>query len=246
MKMGIHIVSWVNDAEWLDYCLRSIKRFCSGYHRVQVSSYTPEALMGICAKHGVEMCSMIQNPSRGDRYMGYLLQQVQKLYADRNLPDCDHVLFVDSDCIFTAHNSPESWLLCGKPILMIQPYSALAVDDPCRKWQAITEKALGFPCVYETMRRHPFCFPADVVRATRNHIEDLHQKMIGQYVTDQENNDFSEFNAIGSYAMRFYSQRFALVEMTNSLPVINLFAKVFTSWKGLTPEIRTEIDGFLK
>src|SRR6185312_6600956 len=72
----IFIRTYPNDYEWLNYCLDSIRKYCSGFRKVWVVS--PEAPSN-AAFHIPNGEWKVMNDESED---GYLAQQITKLYAD--------------------------------------------------------------------------------------------------------------------------------------------------------------------
>ena len=93
---GILIRTYYRDADWLRYCLRSVKRYCEGFSDVVVScAPSSQAVISVvCAEEGVAPPKL--SPEFASDYLG---QQITKLYADRFV-DAEHVMHVDADCVF--------------------------------------------------------------------------------------------------------------------------------------------------
>jgi hypothetical protein len=236
-RMAIFIRTFKNDAQWLVYCLRSIKKFCTGYSEVVLA----------CPKEDMAVIQQVVAPYRhrvvpveNDPAKGYLEQQVTKLCADQ-FTDAEYILMTDSDCLFIVPNTPLSWFTNGRIVHLITPWAALE-GGGAMVWRKPTEAALGYPCEYETMRRHPFVFPRSVIANCRKWIENRHRKPIREYVLST--GGFSEFNSLASYAMSREPQWFTFVNTTNN-PLPPEIVKQFWSWGGITPEVKHRMDAIL-
>lgn len=254
MKTHIFIKTYPKDFVWLEWCLKSIQKFCSGFTGVSI----------VCDREGdgsfpVGVVSGMQDVQifyvdRPRSCEGYLFQQAVKLKA---LDYCPHgteaVLYVDSDVIFFEKTTPESFLSDdGRVVLLKESYSSL-LQHPENKgvaaWQRSTHVAVGIRPVSEYMRRMPLLFSAH----TLVHIGSRYGHWVPSIVTGKWK-EFSEFNAIGFVAelnevsvarsgsgVLLYDIRD--VEQGGSLP---LCAKQYWSWGGLQEQHLAEIKGFLE
>ncbi len=242
MKTVIFIKSYRKDFPWLAYCLRSIKKFCSGYEGVVLC--VPHGDRAAVPFGGVDDMIVIETADKQQKD-GYLYQQVVKICADLFCPGMTHILYVDSDNCFNTSNTPESWLKDGKPIIWYTPYSALVVDGKAQTpWQPITEKALGMKIEFECMRRFPIMSTPEALRGLREHIEKVHHMPFADYVLSQPRGQFSEFNALGAYCMAKMSDKFTFINTLEYLPKALL--NQHWSWGGLTDKIKAELEAILK
>lgn len=233
---GIFIRTYRNDAQWLTWAMKSIRRFAKDYDGVTL--VFPQEDRDVIEKAVIGFrCHMIMTDNDGGK--GYLGQQVSKLSADKYI-ESDYILFFDSDCFMLKPNAPADWFSGGKIVHLITPWDH--VGD-ARMWKAPTEKALGFEARYETMRRLPLLFPRWIVRHCREHIERVHAKPIRQYILEQP--AFSEFNALGTYAMVMEPQQFKFLDTTQN-PLPDMIAIQRWSYGGLTDDIKKQMEEALK
>lgn len=237
MKVDIFIRTYRHDANWLRYLIRSIVKFCSGYNSVVV----------VCPKSDWDVIQPVTNAypvklitTDDDLGSGYLEQQYSKMTADL-FCDGDYIAFVDSDCIFVKPNTPEVWFENGKVKYLITPYSALGTSVP---WQQFTQKALGFECPFETMRRHPCVFPREVIAGCRTYLMMLHHKPLRTYILEQGGNSFSEFNVMGSYALAVEPEKFHFLDTTSN-PLPEKVLEQRWSYGGLTKQIMDDNERIL-
>lgn len=237
MTTSIFIRSYAGDFEWLKYALRSIQKFCSGFGQTVI--VIPEEDEAALKAFGLTREIVYAVPQIGKD--GYLVQQVDKLNADRYCSS-DLILYFDSDCVFTEPATPESFMRDGKPEMLITPYSTLPPDFP---WRKVTERALGFPCEFETMRRIPLIFPADLLHSIRGYFESHHGKTLANYIMTRPYREFSEFNVMGAWSLKFAPDRIRWLDTTKEeLP--RKVATQFWSWGGITPEVRVQLEEAVK
>lgn len=239
MNAGIFIKSYKGDAPWLEYCLKSIKKFCKSYGQVLVASEDKE-IGQIADYHGAIFRPV--NKFTGD---GYIHQQVIKLIADHFFhPSTEYIVYWDSDCMAIREHTPEFWFKDGKPIMMVTPYSSLPAP-PAMPWKSVTEEIMKFECPFETMRRHPMVIPRGLLPEIREYLTTIHRKKWSDYLLSRPYRSCSEFNMIGSYILKFHPEIVTVVN-TDKDPLPPNALKQFWSWGGITPKIKTEIEGILK
>lgn len=241
-KMDMFIRTYRNDISWLSYLLRSIKKFCSDYHEFIVACPISDLhhignLLYVLRLDIPNMRIVVTENDDGNGYMG---QQFDKMNAD-TYSDADYIGYVDSDCIFTTPNTPNTWFVGNKIQYLITPYEVLGNTVP---WKGITEKALKFDCPFETMRRHPCVYPKDVIKHCREYIEKLHGKSLRTYIMEQPTGQFSEFNAMGSYALKMEPENFLFVDTTKN-PLPPEILKQRWSYGGVTSDIAAENEKIL-
>jgi hypothetical protein len=240
MDCGILIRTYAKDEPWLHYCLASIKKYGSGFKRIKVVTQKFEKSMfaPICKRAGVEY-STVEN----DACSGYIAQQITKLEADKHLPDCKHILHIDSDTMFYRLLTPND-LLAGPDDQRIEVYCEKyeVFKGSNMPWQKPTEEAVGKPVLYEFMRRHPFTYPAWIYQKAREHLEERFKVPWDKYVASRQ--VFSEFNFLGAFAHEFHHDAFKWTELDKAnLPKTKV--REFRSWDGITPAVQKELDAIL-
>ena len=233
----IFIRSYRNDLEWLKYCLRSIEKFVTGHAGVVV--VVPEQDGVLFRAAGIE----VQTTPEADPGRGYLNQQVTKIHADEFCPPECWILYVDSDCVFTAPMHVDDFFKDGKPILLHTPY-ALLPKPPAMPWKALTERCLGFECHDETMRRHGAIMSSSELKDFREWFLANRGQTIDAHVGQLKYHDFSEFNVLGMWLWKFrHSSRSWIRTDVDPIPPLHL--KQGYSWNGVTPAIRAEMEKIL-
>jgi FkbM family methyltransferase len=230
----IFIRTYPGDYQWLNYCLRSINKFASGFRKTWIVSPSP----WISSTEVDEIDWRVMNDETED---GYLAQQITKLYADVITDyQSDYILHVDSDVIFTRPVTPQEFLHNGKVVWYYTPYNQ--IETP---WQPITEKFLGQKVEYEFMRRLPIMVPRWLYPRLREACHHLHRQVISDYIKTQPTRAFSEFNALGAYAWTYHRNLIQWVDTTGDHTMPEPVARQFHSWSGLTPEVKQEIEKIL-
>ncbi len=235
MKTSIFIKTWKNDLKWLDYCLKSIKKFGSGFEEVVVvtDSDCLDKTREIAKTARVE--SVVKWPN------GYIHQQWVKLNVDSYV-HTDLVLYVDSDCIFFKEFSPESFMKYDKPILLKTRYTELGSDPVsvvAMKWKQITQGYVRWNVDWEYMRKMPMMFHVDSISSVWNFISyfEIRLRKIDKH-------EFSEFNVIGAYVDRQEPDRYFVTDTHAWCP--ESVAEHFWSWSGITDEERRRIHEHIK
>ncbi len=228
----IFIKTYMGDAGFIGYCLRSIDKFATGFRNVVIlvprGDWRPALPLSRGTLHEVD--------EQGD---GYLWQQVCKLKA-HEYTDADYILYLDSDTIFNQPVTPETYFEGGKPLWLMTPWEK--TETP---WQPIVEKFLGQPVAFEFMRRHPQMVPRWLLDEIGVFCLRVHGMPIEQYVMSRPNRDFSEFNCMGAYAYQFHRDKFLWLntEATRHLPPLTVRQEF--SWGGLNDTIRANFEAIL-
>ena len=225
MTTDIFIRSYAGDFAWLEYCLKSIKKYGNGFSKVHI--VVPANDAGNVPVLGSEVVHLTT-----DRTDGYMAQQLTKLHAD-DFCEAEYVLHVDSDCVFFKDFSPLDFFLEGKPIMLQEKVETI--------WNPITEKHLGWRDEYEYMRRLPIIYPKWIYGKFRAWMKRKHDLGIDDYVVRVNGREFSEFNTLGQWANRIHPEAFTWME-PNDVPK---YCEQFWSWGGITPEIRGKIEMIL-
>jgi hypothetical protein len=192
----IFIKTCKHDRGYLEHCLRSIDKFCSGFRQVKI----------------VE----------GEHPKGYLHQQVIKMHAD-TFTDADLFLITDSDTLFTIPVTPETYLRDGKPIWLHTPWTPemLAHKGTMAWLECMTQFAKGVTPPSEFMRRQPFMIPGYVLEDLRETCLTRHGRTLEDYVMNAAS--FSEFNVIGHHAWMFFHDKFHWIDTSkDELPPVTV------------------------
>lgn len=252
MKYSVFYRSYRGDFEWLKYSLSSLKKFLKDYSEIvivvpkQDYDLIKQELKSWDIPKGIVVYRDL-TWAQDD----YMAQQITKIKSF-NYVSFPYILFVDSDVIFKADTDIQQFVRDGKPCILKTPYTALSETSEqgtdkkgaACVWQAITEKAAGFPVEFEYMRRLPLLYDRNTLSKLCWYFIDKHGMIIEDYVGKVTERAFSEFNLIGAYAENSWRGKYYFLDTTKEeLPVLN--CRQFWSWGGLTPEIKTEIENII-
>lgn len=137
--------------------------------------------------------------------------QAMKCHADILCKNAAYILHIDSDCIFTETVYPSDYFKDGKPMLFKRAYSK---DKEFWVWKSPTEKFLRINCDFETMAMHPAVHHRNTYKDLRNYVEFLHEMPLSEVILQTNAPcSFSEFNAIGSYAITYNPDFYCVIDL---------------------------------
>lgn len=250
-KTEILIVSYEKDYDWLKYCLKSCVKHARGFHGITVVvPIRDEArFRPLCDAYDVRLKLFDEVEGKGRTQ-----QQVVKCCADQYVSDtAEFVLHMDSDCIWNVESTPGNYFVHGKPVYLKRTYASLCdperkVNSDCAQWKSVAEKALGFPIQWYTMCRHPTVFPRSFYPEFRQWIECQHGQPFEEWVMAQHKpfpDGFTEFPTMGAFAHEFFNDKFHWIDC-EKFPDQPDRMKQFWSHGGVTPEIKEQIEGWLR
>ncbi len=250
----------VSDFDWLRWCLRCIRRHCTGFSGIticfpnrdadrfkEISSEHAKAKSGIPLR--IQMYT--ENEDKGMiQHMGMMSA------ADQLVPKATtHVMHVDADYMFKEAVTPGDYIEDGKPVYVVRSWDSLIdktrnVTSDCHQWKGPTDKQLGFDSEVYAMCRFPFVLPISVYPNYRSHIEQAHNLPFMGYMLSGRNSfpqDRMDWTAIGAYCFAKEKDQFKWLDVSggNHLAPKDKI-KGYWSHAGISPEIKQEIEGFLK
>lgn len=237
MICDILIKSYPPDFGFLQYCLRSIQKFATGFRTIHL--IVPDTRKWWDGSYTVNNLHVTELEEYG--VDGYLSQQIFKLHAD-TISDAEFILHIDSDTVFTRPVTPETYFTNRKIDWLFTPYSM--IETP---WKPITEKFLGHPVEFEFMRRAPQMIPRWLYADLREFSVQMQGCTLVQYIMKQPYRAFSEYNALGAFAYYHQRDRFNWIN-TAEIPEndwLPLTVLQKYSHGGLTPEIVAEFESIL-
>ncbi len=217
MSTSIFIVTYAKDAEWLFWCLKSIQKFASGFEQVVVAfPFRDEKnLRSVVMDNGAHPLLYAEHAHP----YGHIHHCLMKCTANEYV-DSDHILYLDSDCIFNQKVSPDDYFVGGKPVLLIESYESLSRHPDGKAalcWIPGTEAALGFRPTHETMRRHPAIHSIKMLNGFRSHVESVHGVSLESFAFQQQPHrpvGFNDFNNLGSYALKFHREDYHFIDLS--------------------------------
>lgn len=200
MKTQILIVTYAKDIRWLEWNLRSIRKFATGFSGVTLVCPRQEraAFEPLAQKYGCDLRDYHRSPNER---LWHLQAQAQKCMADVHCPEADFILHTDSDCLFIEPVAPDDYFVDGRPVMLIEEFARLAN----RQWKPVVDFVLKADCKYETMRRHPQVNPRGIYPMLRRWIELMQRKPFEEFVLAQKADfpwGFTEHNVIGNFALQ--------------------------------------------
>jgi hypothetical protein len=235
MTCSIFIKSFPKDFGWLNYCLKSIHRFATGFDEIVVVipegsdlSLTRERVVKV-QEPGPSASSFVEHGA------GYAFQQVVKMNADKYCTS-DFVMHMDSDTIFTKSVTPldSIGMVLGtlKPVWLMTPFKDILPTD--KNLAAHVESMRAFSGIdpeFEYMRRAGQVIPRWAYGCFREYCISRHGKTFQEYAMAQGFRGVSEFNFMGQFLHRefpdfihFHDTRFGIPES---------FVNQRWSWAGL-------------
>lgn len=222
------ILTWHQDLNWLNACLRSVERYWRSTRPPYIVA-TPEC-EGIMPKVVHELgCRIKYVRQEGDARFG---QQYLKMIADTYVSG-DAILYTDSDCMFTRECGPDDFCVDGKPLVTIERYDqilpgCIEPDRICLNgYRDAAKQLIGYYPEHEFMRRHPFFFYRDSVTKLRRHIEHNAGSPLEGAMRQFQSGQISEFNLMGAYCYRNENDRYSFIDTHEAPPQI---IRQFHSW----------------
>lgn len=233
MKASLFVRSYNKDFPWLQYCLKSIHKYASGFGEIVVAVPDGQhhALAHLTAEKVV--------PVFDDGKNGYLLQQNTKLHADM-LTRGEVVVTIDSDCVFCRPVTPETFMHGDKVRWLITPMDSLPLEIK-RAWGHVMFKAVLQNPSWEFMRKCTVAVPKWAYGEFRQFMEKTHGIKLDAYIMSQPNREFSEWNTLGLFLYTHFNDKIHWHDCsTMGLPE----PWEFQSWSygGLTDEIRAKLE----
>lgn len=235
MNITIFIRTYHKDAEWLEYCLRSIRKHEPDDPVVLVTTpASRKTIQPFADKYGCRYAE--HEPVHED---GYVDQQWSKIHAD-TWCDTEYIAYIDSDCLLLK---PSTHLFTfGKPTLLKTPFAELAADKNVMAWRPIITRYLGFVPEFEYMRRQGMVFPRAMYAPFRATLEEENGP-IADWFPKIRARKFSEYNLMGAWCDANMHDAFYWVDTSKELlpePVI----RQGWSWGGLE-KVKEEWDAII-
>lgn len=244
MKTEIFITSYPPDRQWLEFNLRSIRKFATGFSGVTVvvPFVDVDSFADLAKRYDVTLRG---RKSWRDKTDDHNQHQVAKLSADSYCPHADLILHTDSDCIFCVPVQPEDYFQFGKPELLIDSWEHVGGAST---WKKGVDFGLGIDSKFETMRRHPAVHYAGVYADLRRHLEKLHNNTLERYFIQPWLPDSrpSEFNLLGNFVLMKpeWRERYHVIDLSNE-PAPASSKKLIQFWSPSPPDKpqRSPVDG---
>lgn len=197
------------DFPYLEYCLRSIGKFATGFETLLLVPNRDAGPLrdfvgekGLCLD-GVRVHEINEWPGKGMLHGMFCVMN-----ADHYCPNSDFIFHIDSDCVFEKPVSPETFMVNGKPLLRFEYFdSIIRRHGGIEKWRVAVEKMLPFSVPWECMRSHPEVYHRGLYAVTRHLVEQKMKQPLLQIFQNAQNQfpqDIVEFPALGAVAMQVF------------------------------------------
>jgi hypothetical protein len=233
----IFIKTYKGDFVWLDFLLRSIKKFATGFRDVIIVSdddgnKIPDSIVNIMPVKIYYTTLPKSNIPECTQPIGYVWQQAVKLEW-RKYTDADNILILDSDEMLSENITPDSFKEDGKFRWFYRNWE-LVGDAIC--WKPLTDHFLKISSKYESM-----CVTGFIL--TRNSTARFFDYINSLYTTQSIWDSFlcakikgiSEYNAFGNFLLESDDVEYIKKINATDLGINSTIIKSW-SWGGLKEE----------
>jgi hypothetical protein len=242
--VDIFIKTYYKDFVWLEYLLRSIKKFASGFRNIVIVSDDDGHLLPDIFKEIINFTLVYVKVPETTRYInhgiGYIWQQCIKLnwYKYTN---ADSVIIFDSDEMLSCNTTPNSFKTNNK-------YNWFY-----RKWKdaggAIvhkesTDKFIGYDTEYESMCITGFYFTLDASQKLNTYLNKIYGSSDIFYIINKHDlSGLSEFNIYGNFIHKIQHPDYNYLYDTKN--AFNHSIVKSWSWGGLKDDDKTKRESIL-
>ena len=237
-SIDIFIKTYHKDFIWLEYLLKSIKKFASGFRKIVIVSdddgnKLPEHFMDI-----INFTIIYTKIPKIDRSIphgvGYIWQQCVKL-SWHKYTDADAIVIFDSDEMLTVPTTPDSFKTNGKFNWYFREWKN-AEYAICHKKSV--DIFIKMNTTYESMCISGFYFTLDATRAFEKYLNEIYGTSdIMSIINITRLISFSEFNVFGNFIHSIQHPDYNyLMDTTGSF---NHSILKSWSWGGLKEEDKT-------
>ena len=204
--IDILIPTYHADFIWLDFCVRSVKKFTSGFRNVIIVSdndghNVPQSILDIIPVKVIYKDVPTKWPHKLKHRPGYLWQQILKL-SWMEYTDADAVLVLDSDEMLVKDVNPSTFR--DDNGRWRWPYRNWEYADSANMWKIPTQDVLKFEPEYEAMPFAPFILERKMTYKFVEYLKQIHGATDLFNVFFKYNMTlFSEYNAYGSFVLKF-------------------------------------------
>jgi hypothetical protein len=216
--LAVVYVTYRQDLCWIVYSLQLLAKHLKGNYRIVVRA-EPDC-EEIITQWGIPATYHYVKPWPD----GYAFKMYQCLIADQ-FTEADLIMLVDSDHMLLEPTHLGRFFEEGKPIVRYRPWNDEPNDpglvEGWRQWAPPVQRTLGIPLDMDYMLGPPFIFHRETFPALRNRVEEVtglpfHDAVYSDKPYHYQNflthpKVFCDYEALGLYAAKFESQRYALV-----------------------------------
>ena len=237
MAVDIFIKTYHKDFVWLEWCLKSIKKFASEFRDVVIVTeeghLLPETFLEILPLKVFYVPFPEKTPDFVEHGLGYLWQQNIKL-TWYNYTDADEILILDSDEMLTQPTTPKSFKTDNKINWYYKMWHKMG-DGAC--WKASTDKLLCMNTAYCGMCITGFFLTRSMSLSFKQHMCELHETTnIWDIFIKYNMPTASEYSVLGCYILKSNNADYNKIFEDDLSKTFNNTIKKDWSWGGLTPE----------
>ena len=247
MTIDIFIASIPRDYTFLHYCIRSIKKYVTGYRKIHVvippwAHPTRPKDLALPVEWHTEVSGV---------GLGYITKQATVIRA-YSYTDAEYIMFLACDHIaresvdivrdYFEDGKPQLWYRTFDAVRRLSP-DAIGINSMAAKWQMPAMNALGFECPYFTLEFQPIVHHRSTVLGAAARMEQVTRRSVEAYANSLMYPGFGEYLVLGNYAMLRNS---ALYTMKESDPSYRYKFYGYLSYDGVSQELRDDFEELLK
>jgi hypothetical protein len=248
-NIDIFIKTYHGDFIWLEYCLKSVKKYAKGFRNIIVVSdndenLIPDSIIDILPikLFYTDVPKII--PKNCVQSTGYLWQQIIKLsWVDYT--DADAVFVLDSDEMLSKELNPSSLITEDGKFRWF--YRNWEFSRDAIVWKEPTKKILNIEPQYEAMCEPGFVLERNTTEKFIEYITKIHSaNTIWHSFFNADIICFSEYNAYGSYVYNFDNdEKYFKIINGEDKTLYNCSIIKSWSWGGLSEEDKEKRDALL-
>jgi len=243
--VDIFIKTYKGDFVWLEYLIRSIKKFAKGFRDVVIVSDDDGNLIPDNIKSIMPLKIFYEKVPTNINFMdkiGYNWQQYIKLNWMK-YSDADAIFILDSDNMLTKPiyvndiktNGKYNWI-----------YRNWHEAGEAQTWKDSTDYILGIDTKYEAMAVSGFLFTKNTTIQFKKYLKEKYNKDdFWDIIIDKKIPKFSEFNIYGNFIYSFYKNDYNIIMHSESNNLINKTLLQSWSWGGLNDEEKMKREKIL-
>ncbi len=216
------IVTYRKDFPYLEWCLKSIAKFCTGFMELKLlvphedATRAREMLTESQFPFCTEVVSYEEQPDKG------MLLHMVKIMQAHHFTKAQYIAHLDADCLITEPLDAADLFVDGKAILRFEEFKEIIKrHDAMERWRVAVGECLPFSPKFETMRAHPGVFHRDTYELCRELIEKKTNTSMASFILRGPNafpQEFCEFNTLGNVAMEKQRHLYHPVMQTDDCP----------------------------
>lgn len=219
MRTALFNSTFGRDFPYLKYNLLSLEKFASGFSEYVILVPNPD--LEELRRMVSELPGTSGIPIRCEGFdewpgKGFLHHAAQIMRADQWCSNADFIAHWDSDCVFTAPVTPQTFIKDGKPILQFEDFDSIGKRHPgVLKWKEAAEACLPFAVKSECMRGHNETYGRRIYGIARFLIEQATGLSSDDYIKTCQNSfpqTFAEFPTLGAVAKELFPDQYHLVD----------------------------------